>query len=245
MDTEGAEGLAPAANQVNSQWPPPAEVAAVSAPVASSLHSPGSSSHPASESYPSVDIEVKEEEVDFSPAEETNIGGSFLESVDLLGIEEPESTPSAPSQLPTPAEGDENLSPATTSTPEATVDYAAEPGIGVETGASPPARAEDKKLIRLIQYVSATPQYRLAGSINDKEEDLELQLYVDADFAGDKENARSTSGGFSVLRGPASFFPLAWVSQRQTSISKQLIKKESHLYRAATPGLRETSCHGR
>ena len=85
----------------------------------------------------------------------------------------------------------------------------------------------------------------LAGSINDKEEDLELQLYVDADFAGDKENARSTSGGFSVLRGPASFFPLAWVSQRQTSISKQLIKKESHLYRAATPGLRETSCHGR
>ena len=40
------------------------------------------------------------------------------------------------------------------------------------------------------------PHYRLAGSINDKEEDLELQVYVDADFAGDKENVRSTARGF-------------------------------------------------
>ena len=38
------------------------------------------------------------------------------------------------------------------------------------------SRAEDKKLLRLIHYISATPHYRLAGSINDKEEDLELQL---------------------------------------------------------------------
>lgn len=30
------------------------------------------------------------------------------------------------------------------------------------------SRAEDKKLLRLIQYVSATPQYRLAGSIRKK-----------------------------------------------------------------------------
>lgn len=57
------------------------------------------------------------------------------------------------------------------------------------------SRAEDKKLLLLIQYVSATPQDRLAGPINDKEEDLELQLCVDADFAGDQENARSASGG--------------------------------------------------
>ena len=87
-------------------------------------------------------------------------------------------------------------------------------------------RGEDKKLLRLIQYIHATPHYRLAGSINEKEEDLELQLYVDADFAGDKENARSTSGGFLVLRGPTSFFPLAWVSKRQTSTSRSTTESE-------------------
>ena len=68
------------------------------------------------------------------------------------------------------------------------------------------SRAEDTKLLRLIEYISATPHYRLAGSINDKEEDLELQLYVDGDFAGDKENARSTSGGFLVLVVPHHSF---------------------------------------
>ena len=112
------------------------------------------------------------------------------------------------------------------------------------------SRAEDKKLLRLIQDISATPHYRLAGSINDKQEDLELQLYVDADFAGEKEDARSTSGGFLVLRGPTSFFPLAWVSKRQTSTSRSATESEVislaySLYRAATPALREASCHGR
>ena len=71
------------------------------------------------------------------------------------------------------------------------------------------SRAEDKKLLRLIQYIAATPHYRLAGSINDKEEDLERQIYVDAGFVGEKYNARSTSGGFLVLRGLTSFLPLA------------------------------------
>ena len=37
------------------------------------------------------------------------------------------------------------------------------------------SRAEDKKLLRLIQYIAATPHYRLAGTINDVPEDLELQ----------------------------------------------------------------------
>ena len=103
-------------------------------------------------------------------------------------------------------------------------------------------RGEDKKLLRLIQYIHATPHYRLAGSINDKEEDLELQLYVDADFAGDKGNARSTSGGFLVLRGPTSFFPLAWVSKRQTSTSRSTTESEVislaySLYQEGIPSL--------
>ncbi len=88
------------------------------------------------------------------------------------------------------------------------------------------SRAEDKKLLRLIQYIAATPHYRLAGTVNDVPEDLELQLYVDADFAGEKSDARSTSGGFLVLRGIGTFFPLAWASKRQTSTSRSTTESE-------------------
>ena len=104
------------------------------------------------------------------------------------------------------------------------------------------SRAEDKKLLRLIQYIAATPHYRLACTINDVPEDLELQLYVDADFAGEKSDARSTSGGFLVLRGVGTFFPLAWISKRQTSTSRSTTESEVislafSLYQEGLPSL--------
>ena len=68
------------------------------------------------------------------------------------------------------------------------------------------SRGDDKRVLRLIQYISSTPHYRLVGTIQDKPDDLELRLYVDAVFAGDKTTARSTSGGFVVLAGPAHTF---------------------------------------
>ena len=55
------------------------------------------------------------------------------------------------------------------------------------------SKADDKKLLTLIQYINSTPHYRLAGVINDPPEKLELYLYVDAGFAGDKAHAKSTS----------------------------------------------------
>ena len=88
------------------------------------------------------------------------------------------------------------------------------------------SKADDKKLLRLIQYINSTPHYRLAGVINDPPEKLELYLYVDADFAGDKAHAKSTSGGFLVLKGPSTHFPLAWVSKRQTSTSRSTTESE-------------------
>ena len=57
------------------------------------------------------------------------------------------------------------------------------------------SRGDDKRLLRLIQYIDSTPQYRLVGTIKDNPEDLELRLYVDADFAGDRLSGKSTSGG--------------------------------------------------
>ena len=104
------------------------------------------------------------------------------------------------------------------------------------------SRGDDKKVLRLIQYIASTPHYRLVGTIQDKPEDLELRLFVDADFAGDRSTARSTSGGFLVLTGPSSFFPLAWISKRQTSTSRSTTESEvvslAHsLYQEGLPAL--------
>ena len=104
------------------------------------------------------------------------------------------------------------------------------------------SRGDDKRLLRLIQYINSTPQYRLVGTVQDSPTDLELQLYVDADFAGDRLTGKSTSGGFLVLTGPNTFFPLAWVSKRQTSTSRSTTESEvvslAHsLYQEGLPSL--------
>ena len=62
--------------------------------------------------------------------------------------------------------------------------------------------------------------------MNDNPEDLYLSLFADADFAGEKEGARSTSGGYLVLKGPNTSFPLAWLSKRQTSTSRSTTESE-------------------
>ena len=106
------------------------------------------------------------------------------------------------------------------------------------------SKGDDKQVLRQIQYIASTPHYRLVGTIQDKPEDLELRLFVDADFAGDKSTARSTSGGFLALSGPSSFFPLAWISKRQTSTSRSTAEAESEvvspahlLYQEGLPAL--------
>ena len=84
----------------------------------------------------------------------------------------------------------------------------------------------DKQLHRLICYLHSTPGYRLTGYVNDPPHKLKLKLYVDADFAGDREDAKSTSGGFLVLAGPNTQFPLGWVAKKQTSVSRSTTEAE-------------------
>ena len=64
------------------------------------------------------------------------------------------------------------------------------------------------------------------GYIADKPEDLKLLLFVDADFAGDSDSAKSTSGGLLVLAGPNSWYPLAWMCRKQTSVSRSTTESE-------------------
>ena len=87
-------------------------------------------------------------------------------------------------------------------------------------------KAEDKKLLRLIQYLEHSKTYRLCGTVGDAAESLFLELFCDADFGGDRDDVKSTSGGYLVLRGPNTTFPLAWLSKRQTSVSRSTTESE-------------------
>jgi hypothetical protein len=66
----------------------------------------------------------------------------------------------------------------------------------------------------------------MIAHIHDKADDLSLSLFVDADFAGDRESTKSTSGGLLTLKGKHSFFPISWVSKRQTSTSRSTTESE-------------------
>ena len=65
----------------------------------------------------------------------------------------------------------------------------------------------DKRVYRLTCYLNTTANYGLKGKIGDPAEDLELSLYGDADFAGDRDDAKSISGNFLVLTAPNTYFP--------------------------------------
>jgi hypothetical protein len=74
-------------------------------------------------------------------------------------------------------------------------------------------------LHRLVAYINSTLDVYMTGWIADPPESLELAIYTDADFAGDPDTMRSTSGVFLCLRGPHSFVPLSAVSKRQSCVS--------------------------
>ena len=65
---------------------------------------------------------------------------------------------------------------------------------------------------------------------------------MDADFGGDQRDVKSTSGGYLVLKGPNTHYPLAWVSKRQTSTSRSTTESEVvslaySLYQEGLPSL--------
>ena len=66
----------------------------------------------------------------------------------------------------------------------------------------------DKRLHRLICYVNYSLDLRLKGHTGDTSDKLALSLYSDADFAGDKESSKSSTGVFKARTGPNISFPL-------------------------------------
>ena len=53
-----------------------------------------------------------------------------------------------------------------------------------------------------------------------------MSLFADADFAGDRDDSKSTSGNFLVLTGSNTYFPLTWSSTKQTSTSRSTTESE-------------------
>ena len=103
-------------------------------------------------------------------------------------------------------------------------------------------RVHDKKLLRLVQYIQHSLEYRLTAVCGDDASELWLELFVDADFGGDQHDVKSTSGGYLVLKGPNTHYPLAWVSKRQTSTSRSTTESEVvslaySLYQEGLPSL--------
>jgi len=77
----------------------------------------------------------------------------------------------------------------------------------------------DKQLHRLVCYIHSSLDVHLVGWIGDGVKAMELKLFSDADFAGDLETCRSTSGVFLHLEGPTTFFPLSGQSKKQSCVS--------------------------
>ena len=59
----------------------------------------------------------------------------------------------------------------------------------------------------------------MIGYVGDKINDITIDLYGDADFAGCKETSRSTPGVFQQMNGQITKIPLAGVAKRQPAVS--------------------------
>ena len=53
-----------------------------------------------------------------------------------------------------------------------------------------------------------------------------LALFCDADFAGDKSDAKSTTGVHLAIVGPNTYFPLSSISKKQGCVSQSTCEAE-------------------
>ena len=88
------------------------------------------------------------------------------------------------------------------------------------------SRNDDKRLLRLFAYLDSSKDMLLTGTVGDAMADLHLELFVDADFGGDYDSVKSTTGAVLFLCGPQTRFPLMWLSRRQTSTSRSTTEAE-------------------
>jgi hypothetical protein len=82
-----------------------------------------------------------------------------------------------------------------------------------------PGRAHWQALKRIMRYLRGTPT---ASLVYSKDSEADLVCYVDADWAGDVDTRRSTTGYLFILCGA----PVCWESKRQRAIAQSTCEAE-------------------
>ena len=84
----------------------------------------------------------------------------------------------------------------------------------------------DKRFHRLIEYLKSTKDWVQLCFVGDHPQDCWMALFVDASFASDLEDAKSTNGAYLCIVGPRTFVPVTWVCKRQTAVSHSSTEAE-------------------
>ena len=101
------------------------------------------------------------------------------------------------------------------------------------------SRAEDKRLYRLICYLHSSLDRTLESFVGDQPQHCHVCLYTDADFAGDTQTSKSTSGGYVAIVGPNTFAPITAMCKKQSCVSHSSTESEivAAEYAVRTEGL--------
>ena len=62
--------------------------------------------------------------------------------------------------------------------------------------------------------------------VGDYAKDISLCYFSDANFAGDRLDSKSTTGGFIALVGSHTFVPLTWLCKKQSAVSHSSAESE-------------------
>ena len=66
----------------------------------------------------------------------------------------------------------------------------------------------DKRLLRLMSYLHHTKDYVISSLMGNRIEDCQVNLFVDASFASDLEDSKSTTGAIIVPVGSNTWAPI-------------------------------------
>ena len=88
------------------------------------------------------------------------------------------------------------------------------------------SRWDDRQLHRLISYVHHTCTHRCVGTVSFDNVPI-VRAFSDADFASCPWSAKSTSGIIIGVQTGSAFFPVHWVSRKQSSVARSTSEAES------------------
>ena len=84
----------------------------------------------------------------------------------------------------------------------------------------------DERLQRVIGYLKGTKDYAQYAFVGDLPHECKLMHFVDASFAGDLKDSKSTTGGILFLVGPNTCVPLSHSVKKQGAVSHSSTEAE-------------------